>query len=680
MARLGVSDRAFGTAGGISITEDLDLVQIAADLSAVLGVPFSFDGLDLTRLQDPLRLGLITATGNSDPGVTDTLVLGNAAFLSPASANGAGDAFSLFERLQLTDDTMDAFAELFLPFFELSQIPTRYDLLVDRDANDPYLAAGYINFDPIYYYSYYYYYAYEPPGLVEVDGTRVDIDGNVTGFDFSRLAGWEAYVVIGDTQDSTVSGSAQGDRIVGGDGNDSIAGDAGDDELSGGRGVNTLDGGEGDDLLLSQLNPLLTQFQFVGEGSTELVPIISGEAQDTLTGGPGNDLLLGRLPGAKSYAGDAGNDVLFASPGATLLTGGADADRFYLTPGDEAEIPYTVAGVPYLFALPGNLGFSIPGGSPTADQADWDTIADFTSASNAATAAGQADLLIVQVAMSGLGNNEYRLDVGAVDQGQSLVTFIEEENFSVPVEIQNYTIIDETDAVTETDVLLRAVPDPFFYSTGFKFVDFSINPTNNPLPSFSASVELAYYLDVDTGLPQSTASSTSSFDGFFGFQLAAIDDSNNPGTVLDGQDKIDLTFFGFTGSQVEDILFTSIVDFNNQTYLSQTTAVDFFADSVAGADRAVHVEYYDFGEGVDVSIYVDTNSTGDFEPLEDLFFQLLDPTSDGFNSVSVLPTAELIDLLYSDPNADGTGSGIFIFNDEQYGLWFDPGLVPSVVG
>jgi Ca2+-binding RTX toxin-like protein len=108
-----------------------------------------------------------------------------------------------------------------------------------------------------------------------------------------------------------LDGGADDDRLDGGDGNDWLYGNAGKDKLNGGEGNNTLLGGNGDDQLVA------------GSGTDKMN---AGYGDDTADGGGGNDSIKG-LDGKDKLTGGAGNDTLDGGNDADRLSGGAGSDR-----------------------------------------------------------------------------------------------------------------------------------------------------------------------------------------------------------------------------------------------------------------------------------------------------------------------------------------------------------------
>jgi Ca2+-binding RTX toxin-like protein len=112
------------------------------------------------------------------------------------------------------------------------------------------------------------------------------------------------HVVIGTSNNDTLTGTSGNDCILGKGGQDTIHSLGGDDIISGGDGDDILEGGDGNDL------------------------IDGGTGQDILRGQAGSDTLLGLAGDDQCYGGD-GDDVLFGGDGQDRLFGENDNDVLY---------------------------------------------------------------------------------------------------------------------------------------------------------------------------------------------------------------------------------------------------------------------------------------------------------------------------------------------------------------
>lgn len=147
------------------------------------------------------------------------------------------------------------------------------------------------------------------------------IDPSVPGFDpvkFCRsLTGF--HVIIGTSNNDTLTGTAGRDCIVGLGGQDTINGLAGDDIIFAGDGDDTVHGGDGNDTIFGGSG----QDHLFGDAGDD---VLSGDdGDDQLSGGDGNDQLFGGS-GQDRLSGDNGNDRLSGDDGDDQLTGGAGAD------------------------------------------------------------------------------------------------------------------------------------------------------------------------------------------------------------------------------------------------------------------------------------------------------------------------------------------------------------------
>ncbi|CCI08162.1 beta strand repeat-containing protein [Microcystis aeruginosa] len=175
----------------------------------------------------------------------------------------------------------------------------------------------------------------------------------------------------GDAGNDTLNGGTQNDTLNGGADNDSISGGGGNDTIKGGAGVDSLIGGIGDDTFLANLNEAefdtlqggsgidtlqrttdggqgnLVLNQFLATNGIERVNLdaggsnrnIDGNASDNILdfsattllsgsvfGQGGNDTITATNASARTYNGDAGNDILNGGTQNDILNGGADND------------------------------------------------------------------------------------------------------------------------------------------------------------------------------------------------------------------------------------------------------------------------------------------------------------------------------------------------------------------
>ena len=124
----------------------------------------------------------------------------------------------------------------------------------------------------------------------------------------------------GYANDRDLIGTDEADAIYGYGGRDTLRGMGGDDILYGGNHHDWLHGGSGDDTIY---------------GGDDRDFLFGGSEEDTLYGGAGNDSLHGGSGNDTLYGG-SGEDSLDGggSRSINLLYGGADADKFILSPFD----------------------------------------------------------------------------------------------------------------------------------------------------------------------------------------------------------------------------------------------------------------------------------------------------------------------------------------------------------
>ena len=181
--------------------------------------------------------------------------------------------------------------------------------------------------------------------------------------------------LAGEGGDDTIYGGAGSDYILGGSGTDRLFGEAGDDFLTGNAGADTLDGGAGDDRAyfydsadgvgLDLAAGLGTAGDAAGDtfvsiegvyGSAQGADTLLGSdgddylegwgGNDRLEGGLGDDLLVGG-DGSDTVLGGGGDDLLFgggrddSGMGASIVTGGAGADRFAILGKDDGATTVT---------------------------------------------------------------------------------------------------------------------------------------------------------------------------------------------------------------------------------------------------------------------------------------------------------------------------------------------------
>lgn len=610
MAFLKLSDAAFGTLG-LTISENLDLAQISQDLSELLGVPFQIDSLDLS---DVTRTGLsLTGSGQPDSAIS----VGN--LNSYQTVNGT--ALNGFAILQLTAAT-------------IASDGTTYDLL------DGELFAveseTFLSYD-----SLMGTFDFSATGTAELDilvGSVAPFDSPGGDFPYS------GYRIIGNAGDNIFYGNDDFDPTYAGS-NSYFAG-AGDDVFVGALDTARFEGGEGSDIILG------------GVGEDELF----GHLRDAPAADPDapyayvadGDLLFGG-DGFDYVDGGVGNDHIYASAGLDTLVGGEGRDRFYFA--DNYDIPTGLGEEVLVYTGPdvSNENDSGP-----------DVVVDFNAAQ---------DLLVFPV-----------FDDSIDLQFASVFTFFDTvDEFDQPVVnfevfdqsetlLASYIVEDQADAMGLENLLVQ-VEQSSDVTVGL--LDLTVEDLNTET-DVPLSFEVVYR---SPGQSQG-----GNYDFFDNLQ---VDATVAPSSPLGGQDKFNLIDLGITdylleaGSTeasdpgtrvaVQDILFTFVGQegFTYQTLGEgqDSVAENFFFDAEGEAFRGLRVEYLPFDpqeEGQDaIAVYVDADGDGDFRPTSDLAF-----TVDGVFGDFEPGQLTAADL-YDDPLGDGAGTGIFLFDERQYDLWFN---------
>ena len=136
--------------------------------------------------------------------------------------------------------------------------------------------------------------------------------------------------VIGSLLDDRLTGTSGNDRLEGGAGYDTLTGGSGNDTLVGGFGINKLSDGPGNDVVDFSENAVGVHFTPDGGndvvyGSDEADVLTGTGGDDELHGGMGDDRLFGK-GGTDELFGDAGDDWLEAGSAAELAVGGPGQD------------------------------------------------------------------------------------------------------------------------------------------------------------------------------------------------------------------------------------------------------------------------------------------------------------------------------------------------------------------
>jgi len=153
-----------------------------------------------------------------------------------------------------------------------------------------------------------------------------------------------SHVIIGTSNNDTLTGTAGVDCILGLGGQDTINGLGGSDIISGGDGDDVIHGGDGDDLISGGSG----QDQVFGDAGNDT--LYGGDGDDHVDGGDGNDILFGGQgqdtltcgAGINQAFGGVGDDTLNGGPGNDILDGGPDHNTCVGGGGSDQFISCTV--------------------------------------------------------------------------------------------------------------------------------------------------------------------------------------------------------------------------------------------------------------------------------------------------------------------------------------------------
>ena len=625
MASLKLSESAFGSVG-LTITENIDLLALSETLSALLGQTYQLDSLDVSNIR---REGLpsfdqelgadgLTATGLGLVGSRLTIGAFDTFFAS--FQIGAPLSFSGFETLAVTPQTISDFID-FTPSFFIFE-----------------------------------------GGIGDSFENILTFDDVLRTFDFSALGTASVEISLNTIAPGDTLDSPGGYRIIANDGDTIIYGAQVFQEEQGEPyfGSNSYVLGEGNNFFWGgNSNATVT-------GGSGRDVLFGGSGNDTLIGGAGNDLLFAGesfTGGTSALDGGAGNDWLYGSRGNHELTGGAGRDRFVFA--NDYDIITSAQGEGGFVTV--NTGFNVSDGETGEN-----VVTDFALAE---------DLLVFVVRDVQLdfqqSPSDFLLEFGEGENGGQQVFF---DVFPFQDEFgEFFTVLDAQAAIVESSVLLRVEQSDYIVSDGQQlgFDMFTDPETEGSRP---ASFEIVYR-DASQSLGQN-------YDRFFNLAINPVVE----GEPLGGQDKFDFTAMQLTdfdietGDRVEvsDILFTFIDLQQEQQFTlfnflfqdispEQAVVEGFFHDTENGVSRAMHAEYA-FNESQEIMVYIDADGDGDFSLANDMVFLL-----SGFQS-SVFQEQITAADLFNDPSADGSGTGIFIFNESQYDFWFNDEFVPLQPG
>lgn len=654
MASLKLSDSAFGSVG-LTITENVDLAALSASLTALLGQTYQIDSLDVSNISqqgvpnlDPqLGTGGLTATGLGLAG--SRLTVG--AFDTFFSGFGVGDPLSVsgFETLAFTPQTVAPIGEFGAEFDifdgEIFTYPSEQFLTFDdtlREFDFSAIGTGPLDvrLGAIFAGDTVESPAFSGYTMIGNDGDTV-FEGN-PGFQDVAYYGSNTYV-LGEGNNIFFGGFDTA-SVLGGSGRDVMFVEGGNNRLEGGGGNDELFGGFGNDILL---------------------------------GGAGNDILFGGESldvGTSTLDGGAGNDWLYGSSGNHELTGGADADRFVFANNYAIVTSVQGGGAPIV-----NTGFAV---------------SDLETGSNRVTdfIAGE-DLLafaLDDVMLDPQSAGSLLLEVGQ-QPGDALESVLDVSIFYG--EGGEFFTIEDAGGAMGVGNFIFMVEQSTALLVDAQYLDqpvFDLNAVDSFDSSFDGSFELVYRA--------ADQSQGASYDVFEWLSIQPVTFTGSaPAGPIGGQDKFDLTALGLTdfvvggggpdtreivdaegvgasvvGTEVavEDILFTSVdFDYLLDRLLAPTPSLedtsDFFLDNSDPDNpvyRAMHVEYSNT-DGEEFIAYIDADRNGGFDLETDMaFFVRLDFTgSPGLNDVTDL----------YNPLAAGGGTGIFIFDENQYDFWLN---------
>ena len=184
-----------------------------------------------------------------------------------------------------------------------------------------------------------------------------------------NLGGIVATNATGNDENNVITGNAVKNTLNGGNGNDTLTGDAGADTLIGGEGNDILDGGfgidamtggngndtyhindaadaitegsggtSGDDTIISTLvnYTLIANIENLTMGGANAINGTGNSADNVITGNNGINTLVG-AGGADTINGSGGADNINGGAGADEMNGGAGKDKFLFSTADDAD-------------------------------------------------------------------------------------------------------------------------------------------------------------------------------------------------------------------------------------------------------------------------------------------------------------------------------------------------------
>ena len=171
------------------------------------------------------------------------------------------------------------------------------------------------------------------------DNVKTDVENVLGGAGNDTLTGSpQANTLTGGAGDDLLIGYQGNDVLHGGDGNDTLRGAADNDIMFGGAGDDTLFPGDGTDDLSGGAGTDTADYSYFEDvwvsldGVADDGPRGKGDNVradvENILGGPGNDVLYGS-PEANVLTGNGGNDHLIGQAGADILNGGDGNDSLF---------------------------------------------------------------------------------------------------------------------------------------------------------------------------------------------------------------------------------------------------------------------------------------------------------------------------------------------------------------
>lgn len=625
MATFTLTEASFTPAGfntPVPIGVNIDLVSLSLALSNATGGNYIYDSLDVTAVT---RDGL-TATGFGSDAPDGQLVVGD------------------FRRF-------------------------------DGEVSTAVVGFANIVFTPASNRGSFDFFAIGDLSVLNGSEDTLRVDGDTTGFDFSRTGTAPLTLYMDRESRLGIAGQdSYGDHIITANaGNNQVYGytDFFSQQESSYGGSNTYLLLDGDDLFLGEQDQVSVEG---GDGNDLLLGATYSETQqeyrhDQLLGGSGQDTLFGGA-GDDVLSGDSGHDWLYASAGADTLDGGTGQDRFLFS-------NYLLLPPEYISTL--EVGPYLGEGISTADLPN--VVMDFDASEDLIAMA--VDEYALDNSNEG-GSGDFLLYAPDVENQQTRRL----ESVNGGEAWLSYDYID-TSGESSLDNLLILVEQTV--SSFGSNQSLSLRTYTGPADQLGrdTSFEVFYPAGQNT-------SPLSAYDVFSEVSLAH---SEAGGVITGGQDKFDLSALQLGDralvngepdgplQPVETLKLTRLNPSQEESFtLNQlggqqgvSSVSDFFIDGEIS--RAAHVEYIapsDNDGAASLMVYLDLDGNGDLDfstdgsdVISDMAFLLEDVhyTPEG------IPLPD--DLNATDLYNPGAGSGLFIFHEEQRSFWFTNPAVPD---